>query len=96
MPNVTVTLKNKKISVDKNPVEASVSKGERVQRSSSDGAFQIVFKPGSNWPHPPDAREKDGVWSTECGPFNRPNTRLSYDVTASGYDTLDPDIDLRP
>jgi len=98
MPNVdvTVTLNNKKISVDKNVVEASVSKGDRVQWLSRNGAFKIAFKPGSDWPNPPDAREKDGVWSTASGPFNRPDTTLSYDVMATGYDTLDPDIDIRP
>jgi hypothetical protein len=96
MPNVAVTLSNKKISVDKSRVQASVSKGERVQWSCTDGAFSIEFKSGSDWPNPPAAREKDGVWSTESGPFNRPNTTLRYAVNASGYDALDPDIDVIP
>jgi len=96
MPNVTVALKNKKISVDKAKVQASVSKGEKVQWTCTDGAFSIEFKSGSDWPHPAVAREKDGVWSTECGPFNRPNTTLQYAVNASGCDPLDPDIDVIP
>jgi hypothetical protein len=96
MPNVTVTLSNKKIAVDKATVEASVSKGERVEWNCTDGPFEITFKPGSNWPDPPAAREKDGVWSTASGPFNRPNTRLQYNVAAVDHDTLDPDIDIRP
>ncbi len=96
MPEVTVTLRNKKISVDKNIVQASVSKGQRVQWSSTDGGFQIAFKPGSDWPNPPAAREKDGVWSTECGPFNRPDSTLRYAVTATGFDPLDPDIEVIP
>lgn len=96
MPDVTVSLNNKKITVDKNPVQASVSKGERVQWKSTDGAFAIVFKAGSDWPNPPAAREQGGVWSTASGPFNRPNTKLQYAVTATGYPDLDPDIDILP
>jgi hypothetical protein len=96
MPDVTVTLKNKKIAVDKNSVAASVSKGEKVNWQSTDGTFQIEFKSGSSWPNPPAAREKNGVWSTECGPFNKPNTTLQYSVNATGYDPLDPDIQVLP
>lgn len=96
MPEVTVTIRSKKISVDKNSVPASVSKAERVQWNSTDGEFQIAFKPGSNWPNPPAARLKDGIWSTASGPFNRPNTKLQYAITASGADPLDPEIDIIP
>lgn len=98
MPSVAVTLNSssKKISVDRNTVQASVSKGERVEWTSTDGAFQITFKPGSNWPNPPAAREKDGIWSTSSGPFNKPGTTLSYNVGATGYTTLDPDIEVLP
>lgn len=96
MPDVTVTLRNKKISVDKNAVQASVSKAEKVRWTSTDGPFSISFKSGSNWPNPPAARQNGSVWETQCGPFNRPNSKLQYDVTASGYDTLDPDIDILP
>jgi hypothetical protein len=96
MPDVNVTLRNKTISVDKSSVQVSVSKGEQVQWKSTDGAFEIVFKPGSNWPNPPAAHQVSGVWQTQSGPFNKPNTKLQYNVTASGYDTLDPDVDIIP
>jgi hypothetical protein len=98
MPDVSVTLNSgtKTISVNHSSVQASVSKGERVEWTCSDGAFQIAFKPGSDWPNPPAAREKDGVWSTASGPFNRPHTTLHYAVNAAGYTTLDPDIEVIP
>jgi hypothetical protein len=96
MPDVSVTLQNKKISVDKNRVQASVSKGERVLWKSSDGPFEISFKSGSDWPNPPAARQTNGVWETAAGPFNRPNTTLRYNVEASGHETLDPDVDIIP
>jgi hypothetical protein len=96
MPDVTVSLNNKKISVDKSRIQASVSKSEKVQWNCPQGPFAIVFKSGSNWPNPPAAKEKNGVWSAESGPFNRPNTTLSYSITATGYDELDPDIDVIP
>jgi len=96
MLDATVTIRSKKISVDKNPVQVSVSKGEQVHWKSTGGAFEIVFKPGSDWPDPPPARQAGGVWQTHSGPFNKPNTKLQYNVTASGFDILDPDVDIIP
>lgn len=96
MPDVTVTLGNNKISVDPTTVQASASRGERVHWKCSQGTFQITFKPGSNWPNPPAPRQVNGVWETDSGPFNRPNTTLSYAVSASGLPTLDPDIEIIP
>jgi hypothetical protein len=96
MPDVNVTIRGSKIFVDKDPVQASVSKGERVRWTSTDGPFEIAFKPGYNWPHPPAVRQSGGSWQTECGPFNQPNTKLRYNVAAAGCDTLDPDLDVLP
>ncbi|HEY6213167.1 MAG TPA: hypothetical protein VIW45_12830 [Vicinamibacterales bacterium] len=96
MPDVTVTLHNNKISVDKQSVQASVSKAQRVTWTSAEGTFSIVFKQGSDWPNPPAARQQNGVWTTSAGPFNRPNITLEYGITASGYDPLDPEIQVVP
>jgi hypothetical protein len=96
MPEVTVTLRNKKISVDQAKVQASEKAGHKVRWISMDGPFKITFKPGSDWPHPPAARQDGGAWVIECGPFNRPGRTLSYAVSADGFDTLDPDIEIIP
>ena len=76
MTDVTVTLRNNKISVDKQRVSLSVSKSEKVRWSSTDGTFLIVFKPGSDWPNPRTTQE-GSTWTAECGPFNNPNRTLS-------------------
>jgi len=94
MADVTVTLHGNNISVDKPTVSASVSKGERVHWSCT-GEFQIVFKPGSDWPNP-QTRQQNGTWIAESGPFNKPNTTLFYGVTATGFNSLDPQIDVQP
>jgi len=95
MPDVTVTLHNRSISVDKQTVPVSVSKGEKVTWTSSDGMFQIEFKPGSNWQNP-QTKQQGSSWVAEAGPFNRPNTKLEYAVTAADHNPLDPEIDIRP
>jgi len=96
MADVAVTLRNKKISVDKPTVTVSVARAEKVTWTSTDGEFQIVFKAGSDWPNPPAARQQNGVWTTQSGPFNRPNVTLQYGITASGFEPLDPDIQIEP
>ncbi|HKS23895.1 MAG TPA: hypothetical protein VJZ76_13920 [Thermoanaerobaculia bacterium] len=95
MADVTVTLRNKKISVDKQSVPVSVEKSEKVSWTSTDGPFNIEFKPGSHWPNP-NTKQVGSSWVAECGPFNNPHTKLQYNITASEYDTLDPEIDIRP
>ncbi len=98
MPEVTVnvTLRNKKISVDQSKVQASEKGAQKVRWTSADGPFEISFKPGSDWPNPPAAHQDGGVWVTECGPFNKHGRTLSYAVSATGYETLDPDIEIIP
>ena len=95
MPDVNVTLQNKKISVDKQSVPVYVSKSEKVSWTCADGPFNIEFKAGSHWPNP-TTRQVGSNWVAECGPFNNPNSKLQYNVTATGHDTLDPEIDIRP
>jgi len=95
MADVTVTLQNKKITVDKDKVTVSVSKGDRVTWTCQQGDFQIVFKPGSNWPNP-NTRQVGSAWQAQSGPFNNPNVQLFYSVTASGHDPLDPEVDVVP
>jgi hypothetical protein len=91
---VTVSLKGGKISVDKNKVQASLSKGDRVQWTCSDGTFGIDF--GGTWPNPPTS-PGGPPFTAASGPFNKPaGTTLKYSVTASGLPRLDPDIDIVP
>jgi hypothetical protein len=95
MADITVTLKNGKISVDSQKVQASISGGHKVRWKCRDGAFNIEFKPGSDWPNP--ATSKDGdAWQAETGPFSQHGRTLSYAVKAAGYETLDPDIEIIP
>ena len=96
MPDVTVTLRNKKISVDQQKVQASVGAAHKVRWTSTDGPSRISFKRGSEADNPPAATERGGVWSTECGPFKKDGVTLSYAVSADGYETLDPDIEVIP
>ena len=96
MPEVTVTLRGGKISVDQSVVQASEGNKQKVRWTSTDGPFEIVFKDGSDWPNPPAVREDKGVWSTEAGPFTKHGRKLSYAVKASGFPTLDPDIEIIP
>ena len=96
MPEVTVTLRDKTISVSANRVQASVKAGHKVRWTSTDGPFQVAFKPESDWTNPPAATEQNGVWSTECGPFDKDGVVLSYAVRATGYKTLDPEIEIIP
>lgn len=95
MADVAVTLQNKKITVDKQKVSVSVSKGDRVTWTCDQGEFQVSFKPGSNWPNP-NTRQVGSIWQAQSGPFNNPNTQLFYSVSASGYGTLDPEVDVVP
>jgi hypothetical protein len=95
MADVQVALKDGKISVDSNKVQASVSGGHKVKWKSHDGEFHIEFKPGSDWPNP--TTSKDGnVWKAEAGPFEQHGRTLSYAVKATGHETLDPDIEILP
>ena len=94
MADVTITLQSGRISVDKKKVQVSISAKDRVKWNSHDGTFNIEFKPGSNWPKPATS-QNGGVWKAESGPFNTPGT-LSYSVSAPGYTTLDPEIEIFP
>jgi plastocyanin len=93
MADVKITISGGTISVDKNKVR--VKKGtETVTWKCDDQTFNIVFKPGSEWPNPPTS-EQGGKWTATTGPF--PNTgTLSYGITAPGAKSLDPDIEIIP
>jgi len=95
MPDIVVTLKDGKISVDSSKVQASASAKQKVTWKSHDGDFQIVFKAGSAWPNP-TTTNAGGVWKAETGPFTAVGTTLRYAVQATGYQTLDPDIEIIP
>jgi hypothetical protein len=95
MADITVTLSNGKISVDFPKVKASVSGKDKVKWKSKDGEFHIEFKLGSDWPNPTTSQD-GGVWKAETGPFNQAGITLSYAVKATGFDTLDPDIEIIP
>jgi len=95
MPAIIVTLKDGKISVDDSKVKASASAKHKVKWKCHDGEFHIEFKPGSNWPNPTTTSE-DGVWKAESGPFTQVGTTLKYAVKATGYEALDPDIEIIP
>jgi len=94
MPDIVVSLKSGKISVDLSKVQASASAKQKVTWKSHDGDFQIVFKPGSTWPNP-TTTNTGGVWKAETGPFTAVGT-LRYAVKATGYETLDPEIEVIP
>jgi hypothetical protein len=95
MPDVTVSCSNKKISVDKNSVDASVSKAEKVTWTCSDGPFQIEFKSG---PHPANPRttQSGSTWVAESGPFAGNRATITYGISAPNFDTLDPEIQVIP
>jgi len=95
MADIIVTLSSGKISVDQTKVKASVSAKQKVKWTSHDGEFHIEFKPGSAWPNP-TTTGSGGVWKAETGPFTDAGKTLSYAVKATGYDTLDPDIEVIP
>jgi hypothetical protein len=95
MPDIVVTLKDGKISVDLPKVKASASAKQKVTWKSHDGDFRIEFKPGSTWPNP-ITTNTGGVWKAETGPFTAVGTTLRYAVKATGYETLDPDIEIIP
>jgi hypothetical protein len=95
MADVIVTLSGGKISVDSSKVKASVAGKQKVKWTSHDGPFTIEFKPGSVWPDPTTTGGA-GVWKAETGPFTDPGTTLSYAVKATGYETLDPEIEVIP
>ncbi len=95
MADIIVTLRDGKVSVDSSKVKASVSGKEKVKWKCHDGEFHIEFKPGSVWPNPATTSD-GGVWKTEAGPFTEPGRTLSYAVTATGYETLDPEIEVIP
>lgn len=95
MADINVTLKSGKISVDSYKVKASVSGNQKVKWTCHDGEFQIEFKPGSTWPNPKTTHD-GGVWKAECGPFTDPDRTLSYAVKATGFETLDPEIEIIP
>jgi hypothetical protein len=95
MADVTVTLKDGKISVDFHKVKVSVSGNDKVKWKCHEGEFHIEFKPGSEWPNP--STTPDGsLWKAEAGPFTQPGRTLSYAVKAPGYETLDPEIEIIP
>ena len=57
--------------------------------------FHIEFKPGSTWPNPTTTnggRRLEGG----TGPFTTGGTTFRYDVKATGYETLDPEIEVIP
>lgn len=95
MADIQVTLKDGKISVDSEKVQASVSGNHKVQWKCNDGAFNIEFKPGSDWPNPTTTQD-GSVWKAEAGPFTKHGRTLSYAVKATGHETLDPDIEVIP
>jgi hypothetical protein len=95
MPDIIVTLKDKTISVDASKVKASVAAKQKVKWKCHDGEFHIEFKPGSVWLNP-TSTDDGGVWKAETGPFRDAGTTLSYAVTAPGFKTLDPEIEVIP
>jgi hypothetical protein len=95
MPDIVVSLKSGKISVDLPKVKASVKDHQKVTWKSHDGDFQIEFKAGSDWPNP-TTTNTGGVWKAETGPFTAAGSTLRYNVKATGYDTLDPEIEIIP
>jgi hypothetical protein len=95
MPDIVVSLKGGKISVDFPKVTASAKDHQKVTWKSHDGDFQIDFKPGSTWPNP-TTTNTGGVWKAETGPFTAVGTTLRYNVKATGYATLDPEIEIIP
>jgi hypothetical protein len=95
MPDIVVSLKAGKISVDSSKVKASASAKQKVKWKSHDGEFHIEFKSGSTWPNPTTTND-GGVWKAETGPFTDAGTTLRYAVKATGYETLDPEIEIIP
>jgi len=95
MSDIIVTLKNGKISVDASKVKASASAKHKVKWKCHDGEFHIEFKPGSSWPNPTTTND-GGAWKAEAGPFTDVGKTLKYAVKATGYETLDPDIEIIP
>jgi hypothetical protein len=93
MADVKITIENGTITVDKSKIK--VKKGsETVNWKCSDQTYNIVFKPGSEWPNP-QTQEQGGKWVAESGPF--PNTgSLFYGITAPGAKSLDPEIEIVP
>ena len=96
MPSVNVSLNssNKKISVNQDSVSVTVSGAERVTWTSSDGPFQIAFQSGTH-PANPRTVQSGSTWQAASGPFASPTT-IKYDVTADGFTTLDPEIQVIP
>jgi hypothetical protein len=93
MASVSVSLNGKNISVSQNSVSVSANK-DRVTWTSSDGNFQISFVSGIH-PANPRTTQNGSVWEATSGPFATPTT-IKYDVSADGYTTLDPEIQVIP
>jgi hypothetical protein len=94
MADVTISIQGGTISVDKNKVRVSKSANEKVKWICHDGTFNIVFKPGSDWPNPTTTQDGN-AWKAETGPFTSLGL-LSYGITAPGATPLDPEIEIVP
>lgn len=93
MADVKITISGGRITVDKNKVK--VKKGsEAVTWKCDTQTFNIVFKPGSDWPNPTTSPQ-GGKWVAETGPFPT-ETTYSYGITAPGAEPLDPEIEVIP
>ncbi|HVR39150.1 MAG TPA: hypothetical protein VMU84_08635 [Thermoanaerobaculia bacterium] len=91
MADVKISVKDGRISVDKNKVTVA-AETEKVT-FKSDGEFGIVMRSG----HPsPVISPKGGKWEGVVGPFKTGSGTHKYDVTSPGLATLDPDIEVLP
>ena len=87
--DVTVTFTNGQISVNPDPVKPkknddTVNWAGRVQ-------FTIQGLPGGDIV----ATGSGSQWSASAGPFSTVTT-YKYNVAATGYPTLDPEIEIQP
>jgi hypothetical protein len=94
MADVIITIQSGTISVDSHKVTVSKAAKHKVKWVCDEGTFNIVFKPGSDWPNPTTA-ENGKKWKAETGPFTTEGS-LYYGITASGAKPLDPEIQIIP